>query len=114
MATHFSILFAWEIPWTEESGGLQPMGSQRVGHDFVTKITTSKTLLVGWCGAPENSDRDTFWRKQEECWFVEFSHFLLPQELSYPSRWQEQRPSFSGCINLRMTDEHCIQSWTDI
>ena len=24
---------AWEIPWTEESGGLQSMGSQRVGHD---------------------------------------------------------------------------------
>ena len=32
MATHSSIL-AWEIPWTEESGGLQSMGSQRVGHD---------------------------------------------------------------------------------
>ena len=31
MATHFSIL-AWRIPWTEESGGLQSMGSQRVGH----------------------------------------------------------------------------------
>ena len=32
MATHSSIL-AWKIPWTEESGGLQFMGSQRVGHD---------------------------------------------------------------------------------
>jgi len=32
MATHSSI-FAWEIPWTEEPGGLQDMGSQRVGHD---------------------------------------------------------------------------------
>ena len=31
MATHSSIL-AWEIPWTEELGGLQSMGSQRVGH----------------------------------------------------------------------------------
>ena len=30
MATHSSIL-AWEIPWTEEPGGLQSMGSQRVG-----------------------------------------------------------------------------------
>ena len=33
MATHSSIL-AWEIPWTEEPGGLQSMGSQRGGHDF--------------------------------------------------------------------------------
>ena len=32
MATHFSIL-AWRIPWTEQPGGLQSMGSQRVGHD---------------------------------------------------------------------------------
>jgi len=31
-ATHFSIL-AQRIPWTEESGGLQPIGSPRVGHD---------------------------------------------------------------------------------
>ena len=32
MATHSGIL-AWRIPWTEETGGLQSMGSHRVGHD---------------------------------------------------------------------------------
>ena len=32
IATHSSIL-AWRIPWTEEPGGLQSMGSHRVGHD---------------------------------------------------------------------------------
>ena len=32
MATHSRIL-AWEIPWMEEPGGLQSMGSQRVGHN---------------------------------------------------------------------------------
>jgi len=32
MATYSSIL-AWRIPWTEEPGGLQSTGSQRVGHD---------------------------------------------------------------------------------
>ena len=36
MANHSSIL-AWEIPWTEEPGGLQSMGLERVGHDIVTK-----------------------------------------------------------------------------
>ena len=35
MATDSSIL-AWRIPWTEEPDGLQSMGSQRVGHDWVT------------------------------------------------------------------------------
>ena len=32
METHSSVL-AWRIPWTEEPGGLQSMGPQRVGHD---------------------------------------------------------------------------------
>ena len=38
MATHSSIL-AWKIPGTEEPGGLQSVGSQRVGHDWVTEHT---------------------------------------------------------------------------
>ena len=44
-ATHSSIL-AWRIPWTEEHGGLQPMGSQGVGHNLVTNIFTSYFLDV--------------------------------------------------------------------
>ena len=39
MATHSSIL-AWRIPRTEEPGGLQSIGSQRVGHDGATNIFT--------------------------------------------------------------------------
>ena len=33
MATWDSSILAWRIPWTEEPGGLQSTGSQRVGHD---------------------------------------------------------------------------------
>ena len=40
MATHSNIL-AWRIPWTEEPGRLQSMGSQRVGHDWVTSLSLS-------------------------------------------------------------------------
>ena len=36
MTTHSSIL-AWEIPWTEEPGGLLSLGSQRVGYNLVTE-----------------------------------------------------------------------------
>ena len=36
METH-SIILAWEIPWTDEPGGLQSMGLQRVGHNSATK-----------------------------------------------------------------------------
>ena len=38
VATHSSIL-AWKILWIEEPGRLQSMGSQRVGHDWVTSLT---------------------------------------------------------------------------
>ena len=38
LATHSNIL-AWRIPWMEESGGLQSMGSQRVGHDQPSDLT---------------------------------------------------------------------------
>ena len=38
MATHCSTL-AWKIPWTEEPGGLQSMGLQRVRHDLVTSLS---------------------------------------------------------------------------
>ena len=40
MVTHSSVP-AWRIPWTEEFGGLQPTGSQRIGLDWVTKHTAT-------------------------------------------------------------------------
>ena len=43
MAIHSSIL-AWKIPWMEERGRLQSMGSQRVGHDWTTLITYSFSI----------------------------------------------------------------------
>ena len=36
MATR-SLILAWETPWTEEPGGLQSMGLQKVGHDLATE-----------------------------------------------------------------------------
>ena len=44
MATHSSSL-AWKIPWTEEPGRLQSMGSQRVGHDWATSLSLSLSLI---------------------------------------------------------------------
>ena len=44
VATHSSIL-AWRIPWTEEPGRLQSMGSQRVGHDLATKQQQQQIIV---------------------------------------------------------------------
>ena len=43
MATHSST-HAWKIPWMEKPGGLQSMGSERVGHDWVTSLH-----ILYWC-----------------------------------------------------------------
>ena len=43
MAVHFNIV-AWRIPWTEDPGGLQLKGPQRVGHDGVPSTFTSSTF----------------------------------------------------------------------
>ena len=82
MATYSSI-FVWEIPWTEEPGGLQSMRSQKVRHDLATTTTATtnlqdrtyphfvneetknqrisgctthvdQTFLLGWCGADKS------------------------------------------------------------
>ena len=45
MATHSSIL-AWEIPWAEKPGRLQSMGSQRIGHNLVTKQRQQTAYLA--------------------------------------------------------------------
>ena len=49
MATHSSIL-TWKIPWTREPGGLQPTGSQRVGHDSASEYTIAsyERILCSW------------------------------------------------------------------
>ena len=46
MATHFSIL-AWEIPWIEQTGGLQSMGLQRVGRKLATEHTCTQVEQEG-------------------------------------------------------------------
>ena len=63
LATYSSIL-AWEITWTEEPGGLQSMGLQRVRHDLATKTrqettdsyfhSTNLELLFGKLYLPQN------------------------------------------------------------
>ena len=52
MATHSSTL-TWKIPWTEEPGRLQSMGSQRVGHDWATSLSLS--LSQYYLGFPYGS-----------------------------------------------------------
>ena len=71
MATHSSTL-AWRIPWTEEPGGLQSVGSQRVGHELETK--------------QQQQWRSSRWK---QCWFT-----TKPEQ-----GWESSRPK-SSCVPL--------------
>ena len=51
MAPHFSTL-AWKIPWMKETGRLQSMGSQRVGHDWATSFSFSLSCIGEGNGNP--------------------------------------------------------------
>ena len=56
VATHSSIL-AWRIPWTEEPGGLQSMGSQSAGHNWATWVTnTHRQRIPTLMGKRDNKE----------------------------------------------------------
>ena len=67
MATHSSIL-AWRIPWTQEPGGLQSKGSQRVRHDLVTKQQISKVNELSFSN--ENYKKETVCKNDQNKGFL--------------------------------------------
>ena len=60
MATHSSIP-AWKIPWTEEPGRLQPMGSQRAGQDWTTKQKSTIFMFTDHICKVSISNKITLW-----------------------------------------------------
>ena len=69
MVTHSSIL-AWEIPWTEKSGGLESMGSQKVGHDYTHMCHHQKQFYLF-------SNLNTFYLSSFLCQTGQVSRTLL-------------------------------------
>ena len=87
MATYSSIL-AWRISWTEEPGRPQSLGSQRVGHGWVTNIFTFP-LKLRWASDPR-------WVEKRK----------TIQGLLQESRWDHDFPDYGSSIGNRET-------WTD-
>ena len=85
MATHSSIL-AWKMPWTEEPGRLQSMGSQRVGHHWVTSLSFF-TFMLFKLQRNYSYYKDHIANKAENIYYltpvinhdcIKFSHIKLP------------------------------------
>ena len=83
MATHSSIL-AWKIQWTEEPMRLKSMGSQRVGHDWVTN-TFPFTPLIFWDVKKQGRRvrvKESWTVAQFQEWFIQVSMESLSQSSS--------------------------------
>ena len=101
MATHSSI-FAWRIPWTEEPGGLQSMGSQRVRHDWVTSLSLLIVLLgqnlLFWVHASSSSSRG----ESILCLFQLLRAGDWPSVAAYFSLYLRGHDTFSPSVSVTM------------
>ena len=112
MAPHSSTL-AWKIPWTEEPGRLQSMGSRRIGHDWATSL--SPFTFMHWrrkwqptqCSCLENPrDGGAWWAavygvaQRTRLKWLSSSSQRTPMELKYlPSlRERKKRPGVLCCF----------------
>ena len=115
MATHCSIL-AWRIPWTEEPGGLQPVGSKRVGHDWATvhALTEDQRVLFKYMEGSHTDTRFLKWNcfiykplRQNWNWWVEDRFKFNIEEMFYsfedgPDReWTKRIPQMHCFIPRR-------------
>ena len=124
MATHSSIL-AWRIPWTEERGRLQSIGSQRVGHDWSDLAAAAASIRkFGFPGGASSKEptcqcrrhkrrRFNPWvRKIPWRWAWQPIPVFLPGESYGPRSLAGYSPQ--GHKELDMTDAHigklCLQS----
>ena len=100
MATHSSTL-AWRIPWMEEPGGLQSMGSQRVGHHWATSLSLELWLdfnkhtehdLKNECGCKESIS--VWWGSKDpparNCWAFQGLRELVGQQLGEQGEHSEE------------------------
>ena len=74
-ATHFGVL-AWRIPWTEEPGGLQSMGLQRVRHEWATKQQQTTFSILHLCHISNFVQFSPF------LFFLTFSSWIMPPLLT--------------------------------
>ena len=94
MANHFSIL-AWRSPWTEEPGGLQSMGSQRVGHGWATNTCETREK---WHFIQVSAGRNAGVSHQD-CWDIESmtKKPMRAANLSHTApQYHREAPSLTG------------------
>ena len=99
MATHSSTL-AWKIPWMDEPGRLQSMGSQRVGHDWATSLSDFPFLSYG-------SSSSHTWM-----WLLDHKEGWAPNNWRFPTVVLEKTPeSPMDCKEIKPVNSKGNQPW---
>ena len=132
MSTHSSIL-AWEIPWTEEPGGLQSIGLQRVGYYWATNETTTQptfTLRNAWEISPRilsiyrkhfdnfflrHCDIDKYFGEKNHTWVLTGRVTSVPEKLAgnpekVITQKQKTTPSFQNMKCYKIEIAHLKMS----
>ena len=86
MATHSSTL-AWKIPWTEEPGRLQSVGSQRVRHDWAISLSFFLSRHRGKALWELQSPLGPLWTTAHSC----FSKAAVPSQMGSWSKWESRK-----------------------
>ena len=112
IATHSSIL-AWKIPWTEEPGGLEPRGSQRVRHDWAHTHTHTHTHthMYLWLGVCED-----LWPIFKSGWLliVDFENFFVflynshLSDMSFENIFSQSAACLLFLLKLGFTDQNFL------
>ena len=101
MATYSGIL-AWRIPWTEEPGGLQSTGSQRVRYDFSDLARMHVSPVAGFCGGFAGKESTCQYRRcRFDSWVrkIPWRRTWQPTSVFFPGKFHGQRrvASYSPC-----------------
>ena len=84
-------IHSWKIPWTEEPGRLQSMGSQRVGHDWATSLSLPFTFQ-------ELSNWYRLWRQGSE---------EAKKKKTKPQKTKNQEGNFTGSLVVKIPHSQC-------
>ena len=114
MATHYSTL-AWRIPWTEEPGGLQFMGLQRVGHNWVTNTDTQGCYnKLSQTGQPRTQKFIASHFGRPEVWNQGIRKTMIPLKSPRKDLTQASLPAFESLkhsLACRWPSSPCVSSY---
>ena len=105
MAMHSSIL-TWRIPWTEEPGGLQSMGSQRVGHDWAHTQRNNPNFRNSR-GFLSNLKLNNIWKLLNlfKPWFLHLGNIITKA----PEDLMEAAESYKTLYNIKVPGQAQLQ-----